>query len=72
MTAGTAPVALSPAMLAVLVTLRDGAQPDGRSWRAANALKVRGLVVTSAEGWQLTEAGRDRLAAGMVINGVQR
>lgn len=50
--------ALSPAMLAALSTLRAGAVVDGRSWRAMNALKVRGLVVSSRDGWTLTDAGR--------------
>ena len=73
MTAGKAPAALSPAMLAALVAVRDGVEVDGRSWRALAGLERRGLITEVRHGgYALTEAGRDRLAAGMVIGGVQR
>ena len=35
---------LSPAMLAVLQTLRNGEPVDGRSWRALEAVTRRGLT----------------------------
>ena len=43
-TSTTSPADLSPAMLSVLADLRDGKEPDGRSWRATTALERRGLI----------------------------
>lgn len=58
--------ALSPAMLFVLVQVRDGEPLDGRSWRAIDALQRRELIAlakmpATSPVWILTPAGKAAL-----------
>ena len=64
---------LSPGMIALLATIRDGGQPAPRSWRSTDALRRRGLIqLNGFHGYSLTEAGTAALAERMVIDGQPR
>lgn len=53
---------LTPGMLAILQTLADGGEVDGRSWRSLEAAQRRDLVVYIDGRPQLTPAGRKAIA----------